>query len=304
MTTRIQEQCRYRNYPFLSRLEWHLSASRYFAFAFDHVVSRLRFRWHNWRRRRRLVPESLMNFEAKVYSQNGEDGILQEIFRRIGEGDRFSAEFGIQDGAECCTRNLLVHGGWTGLLIEGSPVTGARARCLYESFPKVTVLQSFITRENILDLFRQQNVPESLDLLVVDIDGNDYWVLEQILSRYTPRVIVCEYSSRWTPPRDWVMPYDPDHVWDGSAYFGASLAALWRLGRKRGYTLVACESKGVNTFFVRDDLVKGHFPDHRLGLAHYVPPHYGRGFGHTIRFRPPRKRLWSARRSNPQVGPS
>ncbi len=161
-----------------------------------------------------------------------------------------------------------------------------------------------ITRENILDLFRQRDVPKSPDLLVVDIDGNDYWVLEQILSRYTPRIIVCEYSSRWTPPRDWVMPYDPHHVWDGSAYFGASLAALWRLGRKHGYTLVACESKGVNTFFVRDDLVNGHFPDHGLGLALYVPPHYGRGFGHTIRFRPPRKTSWSARRSNPQVGPS
>ena len=84
---------------------------------------------------------------------------------------------------------------------------------------------------------------------------------------------------------DWVMPYDPDHVWDGSAYFGASLTSLYRLGEEHGYTLICCESRGVNVFFVRTALIGTMFPDHHLGLAHYVPPHYGRGFGHALRFR-------------------
>lgn len=285
MTKIIEEKGLYKSYPLLSRIEWYLSKSKYFAFGMDHVVSRVRFHWHNSRRRRNVIPASLVNYESKGFSQNGEDGILQEIFRRIGEGDKFSVEFGIGDGTECCTRNLLVNHGWAGLLIEGSRASADKARLLYEEFSRVTVLHEYLTLDNIRDLFRDHRVPESLDLLVVDIDGNDYWILERILSGFRPRVIVCEYSARWTPETEWVMPYQPGHVWDGSAYFGASLTSLVRLGEKHRYTLVCCESRGVNAFFVRSDLIGDNFPDHHLGLAHYVPPHYGRGFGHPLRFR-------------------
>lgn len=285
MTKLIEEKGLYKNYPLLSRVEWHLSGSRYFSYGLDHIVSKLRFHWHDWQHRRLVMSASLVNFESKVFSQNGEDGILQEIFRRIGEGDRFSIEFGIGDGTECCTRMLLVNRGWAGLLIEGSQASVDTAKRIYGGFDRVRILQTFVTSENILGVFRDHGVPESPDLLVVDIDGNDYWILDRILSSYRPRVVVCEYSARWTPKTDWVMPYNPSHVWDGSAYFGASLAALFRLGEKHGYRLVCCESRGVNAFFVRADLIGDGFPDNSLGLAHYVPPHYGRGFGHPLRFR-------------------
>jgi Methyltransferase FkbM domain len=285
MSKIVEEKRLYKNYPLLSRIEWHLSKSRYFAYGMDHCLSKARFHWHERRRKRKLIPSSLIHYEFKVFSQNGEDGILQEILRRIGEGDKFSVEFGIEDGTECCTRNLLVNHGWAGLLVEGSRRRADRARSLYQEWDQVIVRHSYITLENILDIFRENSVPESPDLLVVDIDGNDYWVLDRILSAYRPRVIVCEYSARWTPKTDWVMPYDPDYIWDGSAYFGASLTSLSRLARGYGYTLVCCESRGVNSFFIRSDLVDDKFPDHDLGLAHYVPPHYGRGFGHPLRFR-------------------
>ncbi|HZS45089.1 MAG TPA: FkbM family methyltransferase [Blastocatellia bacterium] len=275
----------YRSYPLLSRIEWRLSKSRYFAYGMDHVVSKARFQWHEWRRHKRLIPESLMNFESRIFSQNGEDGILLEIFRRIGEGKKFFVEFGIGDGTECCTRNLISSCGWDGLLMEGSQSSADKAASLFKNHPKVSVKQSFITIDNIIDSFRERKVPDDLDLLVVDIDGNDYWILQQILSLYHPRVIICEYNARWTTGTDWVMPYDPSHVWDGGAYFGASLKALWRLGKKHGYKLVCCESRGVNSFFVRADLVGDKFPDQNLELGHYVPPHYGRGFGHQLRFR-------------------
>lgn len=120
MTNRVLEKELFKNYPLLSRLEWHFSRSRYFAYGLGHFIAPLRSHWHNWRRRRRLLPESLTHFESRIFSQNGEDGILQEIFRRIGEGHKASVEFGIGDGTECCTRNLLVNCGWTGLLMEGS----------------------------------------------------------------------------------------------------------------------------------------------------------------------------------------
>jgi len=285
MALAIQERGLYRNYPLLSRLEWHLSIDRHFAYIMDHFVAKLRFHWHNWRRKRLLTPASLMNFESRVFSQNGEDGILQEIFRRIGDGGKFSVEFGIEDGTQCCTRELLAHHGWSGVLLEGSPAYVKKAQSLYKRHDGVQVGQAFITAENILSLFQEHDVPQSPDLLVVDIDGNDYWVLQRILSSYRPRVLVCEYNARWASQIDWVMPYDPGHVWDGSAYYGASLAALLSLGEKHGYKLVCCESRGVNAFFVRADLTENHFPDDHLGLAHYVPPHFGRGYGHPIRFR-------------------
>jgi Methyltransferase FkbM domain len=275
----------YRNYPLLSRLEWHLSADRHFAFLMDHVVAKARFHWHNWRRRRLLTPRSLINFEERVFSQNGEDGILREIFRRIGEGDKYSVEFGVEDGSQCCTRVLLMNRQWAGVLLEGSRDYARQAESLYSSNRSVQVGCSFITAENILDLFREFHVPCVPDLLVVDIDGNDYWVLQRILSSYQPRVIVCEYNARWSPDTDWVMPYDASHNWDGTSYYGASLASLFRLGREHGYKLVGCDSKGVNAFFVRADLTGNHFPDENLGLAHYVPPHFGRGFGHPVRNR-------------------
>jgi hypothetical protein len=276
---------KHKTYPLLTRIEWHLSGSRYFSYAFDHTISKARVRWHDWREKRRLIPESLNNFESKVFCQNGEDGIIKEIFRRIGEGDKFAVEFGIGDGTECCTRNLFVNHGWAGLLIEGSEPYVANAKSLYKDNSKVNAVCSYIRLDNILEIFRENNVPESPDLLVVDIDGNDYWILERILTACRPRVIISEYSSRWVPPIDWVMPYNANHVWDGSAYFGASLSAFVRLARSNGYTLVCCDSRGVNAFFVRDDLVGNHFPDHHLGSGLYVPPHYGRGYGHQLRFR-------------------
>src|SRR5690606_28043915 len=95
--------------------------------------------------------------------------------------------------------------------------------------------------------------PKELDLLSVDIDGNDYWVLKEILKEYTPRVIVCEYNAYYKPPRRWVMKYNPDHTWDGTSYQGASLQSITNLCNGHNYALVATDSKGVNAFYVNRD---------------------------------------------------
>jgi hypothetical protein len=251
----------------------------------DHIVAQFRKSWHNWKGKRSQIPESLVNFESRAYCQNGEDGILDEIFNRIGVTNKFSVEFGIGDGTECCTRNLLMNRVWRGLLIEGSESSVNHARSVYRTNPGVKIQCDYITRDNILDLFCSNYVPDSPDLLVVDIDGNDYWVLERIFTKYHPRVLVCEYNARWVPPTEWIMPYNPGHIWDGSAYFGASLTAIARLAQLNGFTLVCCESRGVNSFFVSNELIGKNFPDYHLGMRHYAPPHYGRGYGHQLRFR-------------------
>ena len=131
-----------------------------------------------------------------------------------------------------------------------------------------------VTSANIEGLLEANGVPSEFDLLSIDIDGNDYWIWAAI-QRWRPRVVVIEYNASFPPPRKWVMQENHAHRWNGTNYFGASLASLTALGRAKGYTLVATDSNGVNAFFVRDELVA---PDRFLdpiAAYHFSPPRYG-----------------------------
>lgn len=188
-------------------------------------------------------PEVLMPFERRVYSQQGEDGVIEEIFKRIGTDSKYAVEFGVEDGSECCTRYLKDVKGWEVLQMDGSP----------DNPPSIK--QEYVTPKNINKLFKKYNVPNNLDLLVVDIDSNDFWVWKAIDTEFKPRVIVAEYNAAIAPSESKSVAYDPDLVWDGTNYFGASLLALYRLAKTRGYDLIYCNENGVNAFFVRSDLV-------------------------------------------------
>lgn len=252
------------------------------AFGVGHRLRRSYYRLlQAWRTRR--DPLSLGSYEQAVSSQNGEDGILREIFRRIGVTHGTFVEFGCSDGSECCTRRLLVEAGWRGLWIEGSPESAACARQSHSGYP-IEVEEAFVTRENICDLLRAHAVPERLDLLVVDIDGNDYWVLESILEQYHPAVIVCEYNARLGPATRWVMPYDAEHVWDHTCYHGASLTSLVELAAGRGYDVVACDSMGVNVFLVDRAQAGAHFTTGKSPGYYYCAPRFGSrlDFGHPL----------------------
>jgi hypothetical protein len=217
-----------------------------------------------------------------VFSQYGEDGILKEIFDRIGEGTRFAVEFGIETGVECNTRNLIENQRWSSVLLDGSPSNVISARTLYAQ-QLVKVVESFLTVENIIQVFDSANVPIEFDLLSVDVDGNDYWLLKEILKFYRPRVLVVEYNGRWVPPVKWVMGYDPNHVWDGTAYFGASLQSFTEMVASFNYKLVGCTSIGLNAFFVRSDCLGDHFPSSDFGPSyHYTAPLYTSGYGHPL----------------------
>src|SRR5262245_6731042 len=130
-----------------SRLEWQLSRSRLLSYLIDVTVQKPRRAYHFWKWKRRQRPQSLSNFESKAYSQYGEDGIIAEIFHRIGEHDRFFIEFGIEDGSECCSRNLILNRGWRGVLIDGDSKHVAAATRLYAEHSTVRVACNFITVE-------------------------------------------------------------------------------------------------------------------------------------------------------------
>lgn len=218
----------------------------------------------------------LHRFKSSKYSQNGEDGILAEVFARIGPKDQSFIEIGASDGAENCTR-ALVEAGWRGVWVEADPAKVVAARRLIGARP-VVVVESFIDRESIHAVLDEAGVSSTPDLLVIDIDGNDYWVWEEVASRYRPRVVVIEYNATMGPRRRWVMPYNAAHRWDETNWHGASLAALTALGSRLGYTLIGCDSQGVNAFFVVSSEA-GPFPRHSPRY-HYVEPRYGLPFGH------------------------
>jgi hypothetical protein len=220
-------------------------------------------------------PKRLVRYGFKVYSQCDEDGIIHEIFKRIGTTNRTFVEFGVGSGIECNSVKLLVEG-WRGLWLDGGEHHICQSRTRFKTFVEsrhLTALEAFITAENINSLIAQGGVSGEIDLLGIDIDHNDYWVW-QAIDVVNPRVVVIEYNATMHPPLSLVVPYEPDRIWDGSNFYGASLEALVRLGRNKGYQLVGCNFAGSNAFFVRHDLVGDCFLEPATAEEHYEPPRY------------------------------
>jgi hypothetical protein len=224
---------------------------------------------------RNMQPKRLLRHGFKIYSQNDEDGLLEEIFRRIGVGDRRFVEFGVQTGFECNTAKLLVEG-WQGLWIEASGQSVDHIRKHFAGFlvrGSLHLLEKTVTAENINDLLSQTGFIGDIDLLSIDIDFNDYWVWKAIeVAR--PRVVAIEYNASLRPPLSLVVPYAPTSSWNGGNYFGASLEALVRLARHKGYRIVGCSFAGVNAFFVREELCQDLFLEPATAEEHYEPPRY------------------------------
>ncbi len=220
-------------------------------------------------------PKKLNRYEFKVFSQAGEDGIISEIFNRIGTTNKFFVEFGVGNGLENNSAYLLVKG-WQGYWIEGSERFCKSIRQSFKDLianQQLTLKNTFITAANIEDLFREGNVPTELDLLSIDIDGNDYWVW-QAITNYRPRVVIVEYNAIYPPESSWVMQYNPSHQWKYNSHVGSSLKALEKLGHQQGYKLVGCSFSGVNAFFVREDLLADHFCSPFSAENHYEPARY------------------------------
>jgi len=218
-------------------------------------------------------PRRLLRYSFQVNSQNEEDGMIREIFRRIGTADRTFAEVGVGDGTENNTAFLLSQG-WKGFWVDGSDAflkaidgrddlaDGCLKHCV-----------AWVEKENIAEFFERLGVPVGLDLLSLDIDQNTYYIWEA-LNGYAPRVVVVEYNAGVPPDLDWKVRYDPKRAWDGTQNFGASLKAFEKLGARLGYSLVGCDFTGTNAFFVRSDLAADKFAAPYTAENHYQPPRY------------------------------
>ena len=223
----------------------------------------------------RQDPKSLLPFGRKIYSQCDEDGIIREIFNRIGYTNKIFVEFGIGDGLENNTLSLLFED-WRGLWIEASKkhveeIKRGFAKTISQG--RLTVLNAFITESNIDNLISSILQEKEIDLLSIDIDGNDAHIFNSI-SCIKPRVVIIEYNAKFLPPIAYCMAYNQNHIWRRNDYFGASLKFLETLFSGRGYSLVGCNITGSNAFFVRNNLLENKFPEPYTAEKHYMPARY------------------------------
>ncbi len=226
------------------------------------------------------VAGPLAPFELRVFSQNGEDGVLAEIFRRIGVGAQpFFVEFGVESGREGNCVYMADIAGWHGLFMDGDERFFTALARKYRAAARVHTAFALVTPENVEELFAAAGVPSEPDVLSIDVDGADYWIWEA-LEDYRPRVVVVEYNSALDPRRRLVQPADHAGGWDGTDYFGASLGAMRALGERKGYRLAHAELSGVNAFFVRDDLASGCMPDAADVPLRGTPNYFQRGISH------------------------
>jgi hypothetical protein len=207
----------------------------------------------------------------RVFSQTDEDGILLYIFSLVGATTRTGIEICAGDGTECNSANLIINHGWHGLLVDGKRRLVQRGRRFYrrhhatQIFPPVFE-HAWVTRDNVDTIIASAGFSGDIDLLSIDMDGVDYWIWEAI-SVVSPRVVVVEYQDILGPDRTWVIPYSDDfnaHTGPTTAgmpnFCGASLPALVKLAKRKGYRLVGCNRYGFNAFFVQDSLAKNELP--------------------------------------------
>lgn len=212
----------------------------------------------------------LDEYENKKYSQNNEDGIIEKIIDLIYGNNKYNkyyVEFGVENGSECNTRNLREKYNWSGLLMDGSNMNN-----------EINLKQEFLTKENIVQLFKKYKCPKHINLLSIDIDFNDFYLAKELLKEYTCDIIIVEYNSTHLPTEDKIIIYNSTQMWDGTNYFGASLLAYTKLLNKYNYTLIYCESTGTNAFYINNNFIN-KININNVGNINliYRPPKYGSG---------------------------
>ena len=200
----------------------------------------------------------LGDVEFRVTSQWGEDGIIEWLCHKLPQISPSFVEFGVEDFSEANTRFLLQNRGWTGIIIDADrqSMELLQHEAIYWKYD-ITAVHSFVTKDNINDLISSNGLRGEIGILSVDIDGNDYWVLDAI-NVVNPAIIICENNGAFGDRRPITIPYAESffrfeaHYTGG--YYGCSIKAVQDVCKRKGYTFLGTNTSGVNAFFVRDDL--------------------------------------------------
>lgn len=206
-----------------------------------------------------LKSNYLQDFEFRVFSQWGEDGIIQKLTSTLNFPNKTFIEFGVENFLESNCRFLMMNDNWSGFVIDGSSknINQIEKSSFFWKFD-LQAKAAFITSDNINSLLNESGFEKDLGILSIDIDGVDYWILEAI-DHYEPRILILEYNAVFGPDRAITVPNDRSfnrtakHF--SNLYFGASFSALRELASAKGYTFVGTNSSGGNAFFVRTNLL-------------------------------------------------
>ena len=213
------------------------------------------------RQLRMLNPQNFNDYEFQVYSQWGEDGLLQKLVHEVEIKHTVFVEFGVERYTESNTRYLLMNDNWSGLVIDGSNenIEYIKNDPIYWKHNLKTEC-AFIDVKNINSIIKNNGITGDIGLLSIDIDGNDYWIWEAI-DVISPRIVICEYNSLWGDREAVTIPYSSTFSRTKShfsnLYYGASITAFNNLAKKKGYSLVGSNMAGNNIFFVRNDVLNG-----------------------------------------------
>ena len=217
----------------------------------------------------------LSKYERSVYSQSGEDGVVEKIFDVIAPTHKYAVEFGASDGVTNNNmRRLVLEEGWGGLQIEGNRKLARKLAASYAEHSQVKTLRAWVYPGNIEILFEENGVPVDFDYLVIDIDSNDYYVWRAI-QQFRPKVVQIEYNSAFPPPKLAVLDFHPMNYWDATDYAGASIQSYYELGKRKGYELVYGNQAGVNLFFVDAKYFPLFGIEDNSPERFYRPPQFG-----------------------------
>jgi hypothetical protein len=210
--------------------------------------------------------KSINDAEFKVFSQFGDDGIIQYLVHEVNISgtEKIFVEFGVQDYEESNTRFLLFNNNWRGLILDGDSgnISHVRDSGYFWKYD-LTAATAFINRDNINALLQENGFTGEIGLLSIDIDGNDYWVWERI-DVIDPIIVVAEYNGVFGPDHAVTVPYDAgfirSHAHYSNLYWGCSLRALCRLAERKGYVFVGCNNGGNNAYFIKRERI-GQLPE-------------------------------------------
>ncbi len=229
------------------------------------ITQRQLFHYYQECTRKKQVPK-LSETGYRIFSQYEEDGKLLFIFAVIGIKNELFIEIGSDDGINSNCANLALNFGWHGLFIDGNKESIKRGKRFYSKYPHpLTYPPKFVcekvTRENINQIIQNAGFEGEIDLLSIDIDGNDYWIWD-VIDIVKPNVVIIETHNEFGF-HNIVVPYDPDYQFPGKhpVYHGASPVAMTKLANKKGYRLVGANKLGFNFIFIKKELANDLIPE-------------------------------------------
>lgn len=216
------------------------------------------------------IPRKISEAEFRVFSQYGDDGIIQYLIRCVDPKERIFIEYGVESYVEANTRFLLLKDNWRGLVMDGSNENVANIlRQPLVRRHDLVAQQAWVTKDNINQLFESAGFSGKIGLLSIDIDGNDYWVWQAITS-VDPAIVIVEYNSVFGSYHPWTTPYHPGFLrskyHSSNLCYGASITSLCGLAQEKGYAFVGCNSAGNNAYFVKKS---------QLGVLQELTPEEG-----------------------------